>query len=154
MRLLALDLGAAPAICVVDGTWREPVLLHSERFGRFDMIALTQRMADLMTQFGVRDVYCERTFTEVRRKKLYLANVGRKQAEQYGALVYWAHTVGAEMHQVEPVKSGEAYAAWYAFGSPPEGKCAAGEHLRDACGVALRALMQRDEKPMMARMKR
>jgi hypothetical protein len=144
--LLAIDLGCRPALCVVSGTWRVPEFVCGERFSAWDTERITASLRALIEEHGIRDVYVEQTFTWKQQKRRYLADVGRVQESQAGFLKGWLCGLGiGELRRVTPVNHGQAYAAWYAFGSPEEGKGGKGEHLRDALGIALRALMERDK---------
>jgi len=144
--LLAIDLGASPAIAVVMGSERAPVLLETRQFSGWDSEQIAEAIAEVMERRGIRMVYCEETFTERRAKKWYLADVGRVQEAQAGYLEGWLFGRG-ELRRVSPVNDTEAWVAWGIFGSPQAGKGAKGEHVRDALGVGLKALIEESMNP-------
>ena len=141
--LLAIDLGAAPALAAVIGTERSPVLLEVRRFPRWDTEQITRAIAEIMERRGIREVYVEQTFTWRQRRRRYLADVGRQQEAQAGFLEGWLFGRG-ELRRVAPCQAEDGYAAWDVFGRPEEGKGSGGEHVRDALATALKGLIAQE----------
>jgi len=138
--LLAVDLGSRPAFAVVIGTERVPVLLEMRRFSAWRTEEITEAIAEVMERRGIRLVYVEQTFSAGTKRKPWLRDVGRKQEGQSGYLEGWLWGRG-ELRRVAPCGEHDAFIAWNVFGMPAEATGAAGEHLRDALAVGLKALI-------------
>lgn len=147
--IIAIDLGAAPALVVVGGDEKEPRLAALALFASWDTNAVLCEIDTAMQDWGCRDVYVERTFTWRKKTRRYLLDTGRKQEAQAGFLAGWLWGRG-ELHRVEPVSEAEAFAAWCVFGKPDAGKGAKGEHIRDALGIALKALIRQNDRAAVA----
>lgn len=144
--LLACDLGCILHLAVVVGTSKNPVLLETAKItwrSGADTEAVVSLIEELVERRGVGVMACEETFTERRRKKLYLFNIGRDQEAQASFLE------GRFMGKVRVMRvpmcyGAEPAAAWSVFGRPEEAKS---EHLKDAIAVGLKCLIRlEDEK--------
>jgi hypothetical protein len=143
--VIAVDLGARPAAVVVAGTERAPVLLAVRRFGAWDTARVTGQIEEWLARWPGARIWCEETFTERRRVKRHLADVGRAQESQAGYLEGWAARK-TEVRRVPPCQGLDGYAAWDWLGQPAAGRGAVGEHVRDACAIAIKALIEQGER--------
>ncbi len=126
---VGLDIGAAPAAVVAGGTWEAPFLLAARRWSRWSSEVAAQLLA-WRAQWPDLTFWRELTF-DAR------FHVGQTQAEKAADL---AGEVGM-VFCTNPVESLEAWAAWDMLGRIALGDGAAGEHLRDAEGVAMKAIL-------------
>ena len=139
--VIAVDLGERPAAVAVAGTEGAPVLLAIRRFGSWDTAAVTGQLEEWLGRWPGARIWCEETFTERRRAKRHLADVGRRQEAQAGFLEGWSYGK-TEVCRVPPCYGNEPFAAWARLGRPAAGDGTAGEHVRDACAIALKALIR------------
>lgn len=146
--LIAIDLGVRPAAILAFGTFECPVLLDVKRWPQWDsekIVAQVKRWRRSKRGKGAR-IYCEETFSGPK----WLRDVGRAQEAQAGFL---QGMLGDVFERVPPVSGIEANVAWEAFGRPAEGEGTAGEHVRDSCGIAWKALNRKGEVAQLAALK-
>lgn len=129
--IIAVDIGVKPAFVVVTGTKVLPILLGAFRFQHFDMRFIESIRAQ-QAKFPGAQVWIEEHFSGPK----YLRDTGRKQADMATDL---AGYVGLCYH-VPPVNHLEAMMGWDMLGRPPEGEGEVGREVRDACGIAMKAL--------------
>lgn len=141
--LIAIDLGARPAIGLITGTEQAPVLLRVRRFPRWDSRVIMGVIQEWMQEWPRAQVWCESTFSHGTKRKPWLRDVGRKQEAQAG---YISGALGRDVERVPPCSAVEANIAWALFGWPEEGAWAKGEHVRDMLCVGLRALIRRGDR--------
>ncbi len=139
--VIGVDLGYRPAMVLATGTGDCPVLLAAKRWSRWDTVKICGQLSEWLERCPGAAIWFEETFTERRRGKQHRVkiDVGRVQEGQAGYLMGWADGK-CEVKRVPPVIGNDPQVAWIEFGRPAEGKGQAGEHLRDALGVALKAL--------------
>ena len=143
--LIGLDLGAKPTAVLAFGTFECPVLLDVKWWPRWDaegIAAQLKRWRRSKRGKGAR-IYCEDTFSG----PAWLRDVGRQQEAQAACL---QGLMGDVFERVSPVNAIEASVGWQAFGRPEEGRGAAGEHARDAMGIALKGLIRQSEQTIPA----
>lgn len=129
--ILAVDLGVRPAAVIIAGTWECPVRLDVRRFTRWGK-ELFQQIVEWRERWPNLECWCESTFSGARWNR----DTGRRQEEMVSDL---AGLVGM-VYRVEALGVGDPVVGWQKLGSPALGKGPVGEHVRDACGVALAAL--------------
>ena len=140
--LIAIDVGSGWAVVLVVGTFDCPVLVDAVRGSRWDgekIVGAVKRWR--RSKRGRRAaIWCEDTFTGPK----WLRDVGRSQEAQIGFL---QGMLGDVFERVPPVDGTEADIAWNAFGRPEQGRGNAGAHVRDALGIAWKALNRMGELP-------
>ena len=77
--LIAVDLGARPAMVLATGTDQCPVLLAARRFSRWDPEEVVGQIKEWVALHPGAVLYCEETFTERRQGRHRVKfDVGRK----------------------------------------------------------------------------
>jgi len=137
--IIAFDLGAACAAVLVTGTFDCPVLLDARRWSRWDAEKIIAQLRKWRRSKRGRGavIWCEETFSGPK----WLRDIGRSQEAEAGLL---QGMIGDVFERVPPVSGVEADLAWNGFGRPALGQGDAGEHVRDALGIAWKALNRRN----------
>ncbi len=133
--VIALDIGTAPAALVAGGTWEHPFLCREEngsaavrRWSRWSH-DVAETILAWKARWPEATIWRELTF----QAKF---NVGQSQAEKAADLAE-----AGLLFCVDPVSELEAKAAWQMLGCPALGQGDAGRHVRDGCGVAMKAII-------------
>ncbi len=158
LPVIGIDLGPLVVCCAL-GTWNAPMLLRDPagdwelRECRDEKGALAY-IAELTGRRGRCIVAMENTFTERRRKKLYLANVGREQEGQAryltAKLEEWPEI--EEVVRVQPQVESDGKVAWEKFGYPTLRGQTLGVHKRDCLAVALGCMCVLEDRAKAERM--
>jgi len=159
LRLVGIDVGASAGAVAVE---------FSSGPGRFSVAATTGRVVGVVAWprwsshtvleyikdqaaaagEGLIVVAVEKPFTERRKKKGHLKDVGRAQGLRAGTVLGICLALGHHAVEVDPVDAAFADRGYFLLGRPKcEGRDT--EHVRDACGIVLRFTQTHMDRPVI-----